>query len=35
MSSDARLKAIEGLINNEQMGGNNEVGYIPVDAEQF
>ena len=35
MSSDARLKAIEGLINNEQMGGNNEVGYIPLDAEQF
>jgi len=35
MSSDARLKAIEGLINNEQMGGNNEVGYIPLDADQF
>ena len=33
--SDVRKKALEALINNEEIGGNDEIGYIPADAQQF
>jgi hypothetical protein len=33
--SDIRKKALEALINNEEIGGSDEIGYIPADAQQF
>ncbi len=33
--SDIRKKALEALINNEEIGGNDEIGYIPADVQQF
>jgi len=33
--SDIRKKALEALINNEEIGGNDETGYIPADVQQF
>jgi 5S rRNA maturation endonuclease (ribonuclease M5) len=35
LPSDSRIKAIDGLIKNEQIGGNDEIGYMPADATPF